>query len=152
MRYLEDLAPGQRFSSGPVTVDEAEIVAFAERYDPQPFHLNHAAAAKSMFGGLAASGWMTAALTMRMQVTGGLDLAWGMIGRNIEQMEWPRPVRPGDVLRAESEVLEVKPSASRPDRGTVRVRTQTLNQNGEVVQSMIGNLVVPRRPETNAGG
>ena len=142
--YLDDLEVGQRFVSGPRAVDEAAIKAFAMEFDPQPFHLDEAAAASSLFGGLAASGWHTAAMTMRLLV-GSVPLAGGVIGVGGE-IAWPRPTRPGDVLTVESEVLEVTPSRSRPDRGTVVLRSETRNQGGEVVQILTARLVVPRRP------
>ena len=145
--YLEDLAVGQTYrSSGePLLVTVEAIKAFAGEFDPQPFHLDEAAAAKTMFGGLAASGWHTTALTMRLQVRNGLPLAGGIIGAGLDELRWPRPVRPGDRLRVENEVLEVRPSRSRPDQGMVKVRTTTFNQNDEPVQIFVGNLVVPRR-------
>ncbi len=142
--FLDDLAPGQRFTSGTSRVEPDEIKAFAASYDPQPFHLDEQAAAASLFGGLAASGWHTAAITMRLLVEGGAPLAGGLIGAGCE-LAWPRPVRPGDELTVVSEVLEVRPSRSRPDRGMVTVRSETLNQQGEVVQTMVAKLVVPRR-------
>src|SRR3954470_18016735 len=114
--YLEDLQPGQRFSTGSHRLEAAEIVGFARRYDPQPFHLDDAAARGTLFGGLAASGWHTASMTMRLIVE-SFPPAWGVIGGRMEMLEWPRPVRPGDVLRVETEVLEVKPSRSKPDQG-----------------------------------
>ncbi|WP_188259957.1 MaoC family dehydratase [Azospirillum tabaci] len=146
MRYLDDLSPGDRFTGGPVTVTEEDIVAFARQFDPQPFHLDPEAARDSVFGGLAASGWHTAGLTMRMIVTGDGALADGFVGMGVEDIRWPKPTRPGDVLRIESEILEVRVSAKRPDRGIARVRTTTLNQDGETVQQMTANLLVPRRP------
>jgi acyl dehydratase len=142
--YLEDLTPGQTFVSRSVTVTEAEIKAFAGQYDPQPFHLDDAAAKKTFFGGLAASGWHTAALTMRLLVEGGTPIAGGIIGGGGE-LAWPRPTRPGDMLHVEAEVLEVTPSRSKPDRGMVLMRNRTLNQNGEEVQVFTAKLVVPRR-------
>jgi acyl dehydratase len=142
--YLEDLSVGFRFTTGTLTVTEAEIKEFAGRYDPQPFHLDDAVAAKTLFGGLAASGWHTAALTMRLLVEGGAPLAWGIIGGGGE-IAWPRPTRPGDVLHVEGEVMEVIPSKSKPDRGMVLMRSRTLNQNGEEVQVSTMKLVVPRR-------
>ncbi|MDE2581725.1 MAG: MaoC family dehydratase [Rhodospirillales bacterium] len=145
--FLEDLRIGQRFTSLSQTIDAPAIKAFAAAWDPQPFHLDEAAAAKTLFGGLAASGWHTAALTMRLLVTTGLPLAGGIIGSGGELM-WERPVRPGDTLHVDCEVLEIAPSRSRPDRGTVRVRCLTLNQNGETVQSFTPRLVVSRRPTT----
>ena len=150
MNYLEDFVAGARYEAGPIAVEEDEVIAFARRYDPQPFHTDHKAAENSLFGGLAASGWMTASLTMRMLVESGNAPAGGFIARQIEALEWPRPVRPGDTLRAVSEVVEVTPSKSRPDRGTVRMRTHTLNQAGEVVQVFTGLLVVPRKPAKGA--
>jgi acyl dehydratase len=146
--FLEDLCPGQRFTSGSHTLDEAQIKAFAQQFDPQPFHLDDEAAKGSLFAGLAASGWHTAAITMRLQLESGLPLSGGIIGAGGE-LNWPRPTRPGDILRVESEILEVKPSRSRPDRGMVTVRSETLNQRGEVVQTLTVKLVVPRRSVAN---
>jgi acyl dehydratase len=145
--YLEDLQPGMihRSEGEPVTMDAESIKAFARQFDPQPFHLDEATAAKTFFKGLAASGWHTAAVTMRLLVEGGLPLAGGIIGAGVEEVRWPRPVRPGDRLRVESEVLEVRPSRSRPEQGIAKVRTTTLNQNDEPVQIMTSNLVVQRR-------
>jgi acyl dehydratase len=142
--YLEDLAPGQRFTSGERLVDGEEIKAFARQFDPQPFHLDEAAAQNAMFGGLAASGWHTASITMRLLVDGGAPIAGGVIGAGCD-LAWPRPTRPGDTLHVESEILEIKPSKSRPDRGFVTVRSETLNQRGEAVQVMLAKLVVSRR-------
>ncbi len=151
MLYLEDLKPGDRFVGGTVTVTEQDIYAFAGQFDPQPFHLDPEAAKGTLFAGLAASGWHTAALTMRMLVDSPQKLAGGYIGMGVDGMQWPRPVRPGDTLRAESEVLEVRPSAKRPDQGVARVRVVTVNQNGEEVLRWVGNLLVKRRAgaETN---
>ncbi|KAA0683615.1 MaoC family dehydratase [Roseomonas genomospecies 6] len=146
MRYLDDLTPGDRFTGGPVTVTEEDVVAFARQFDPQPFHLDPEAAKDSLFGGLAASGWHTAGLTMRMIVTGDGALAGGFVGMGVEDIRWPKPTRPGDTLRIESEILEVRASAKRPGSGIARVRTTTFNQNGETVQQMTANLLVPRRP------
>jgi acyl dehydratase len=142
--YLDDLRVGQRFSSGTHLVDAEEIKAFAAQFDPQPFHLDDAAAQGTLFGGLAASGWHTAAITMRLLVETGLPLMGGIIGAGGE-ISWPRPTRPGDVLRVVSEIEEVTPSRSRPDRGMVRVRSETRNQRDEVVQVLVSRLVVPRR-------
>jgi acyl dehydratase len=143
--YLDDLQVGQRFRSGSHMVDEAQIKAFARQYDPQPFHLDDEIAKNTMFGGLAASGWHTAAITMRLLVGGGAPIAGGIIGAGGE-ISWPQPTRPGDILQVESEVLEVKPSRSRPDSGMVTVRSETRNQRGEVVQVLTAKLIVPRRP------
>jgi acyl dehydratase len=145
-RYLEDFAVGQRFGSGRARIDAARIKSFAAEFDPQPFHLDEAAARGTIFQGLAASGWHTAALTMRLLVESELRPAGGIVGAGFDEFRWPRPVRPGDELRVESEILEVRPSRSRPGQGMIKVRTTTLNQNDEEVQVHVGNLVVPRRP------
>lgn len=144
-QYLEDFAVGQTFGSGRLRVETDAIKAFAAEFDPQPFHLDEAAAHDSIFRGIAASGWHTAALTMRLLVEGQLKPAGGIVGAGFDEFRWPRPVRPGDELRAESEVLEVRPSRSRPDQGLIKVRTTTLNQEDHAVQIMIGNLMVRRR-------
>jgi acyl dehydratase len=144
-RYLEDFAVGQVFRTGRKRVDKDEIFAFAKQYDPQPFHLDEAAARQSPFAGLAASGWHTAALTMRLLVDGEFKPAGGILGVGFDELSWPRAVRPGDELYVKSEVLEVRPSKSRPDRGMIRVRNTTFNQNDEPVQVFTGNLLVPRR-------
>ena len=144
--YLDDLEVGQRFSSGSHAMDAAQIKAFAAQFDPQPFHLDDEAAKGTLFGGLAASGWHTAAITMRLLVDGGAPIAGGIIGGGGE-IAWPKPTRPGDVLQVHSEVLEVVPSRSRPDRGKAIFRNETRNQHGDIVQVMTVGLVVPRRPE-----
>lgn len=149
--YLEDLVPGQRFVGNTrVRIDERGIKDFAAQFDPQPFHLDEHAAANSIFAGLAASGWHTAAVTMRLLVDSPFTPAGGIVGAGFDELRWPRPTRPGDVLQVESEVLEVRASASRPQQGLVKVRTNTLNQNGDVVQTSVGNLVVPRRQGLSA--
>ena len=145
-RYLEDFAVGQIYGSGRLRVEAERIKAFAGEFDPQPFHLDEDAARRTIFGGLAASGWHTAALTMRLLVEGELQPAGGLVGMGFDEFRWPLPVRPGDELRVENEVLEVRPSNSRPNQGVIKVRTTTLNQNGEAVQILVGNLLVPRRP------
>lgn len=144
-RFLEDFAVGQTYGSGRMRVDKERIKAFAAEFDPQPFHLDEAASRDSIFRGLAASGWHTAAMTMRLLVEGELRPAGGIIGLGFDEFRWPVPVRPGDELRVESEVLEVRPSKSRSDQGLIKVKTKTLNQNGETVQLQVGNLLVPRR-------
>jgi acyl dehydratase len=144
--YLDDLKVGQRFTSATHLVDEAQIKAFARAFDPQPFHLDDDAARASLFGGLVASGWHTAAITMRLLVESGLPLVGGILGAGGE-LTWPKPVRPGDTLQVESEVLEITPSRSRPDRGMATVRNLTRNQRNEVVQNLMAKLVVPRRVE-----
>ena len=141
--FLDDLSVGQRFSSGSHTIDEAQIKAFAAQFDPQPFHLDGEAAKATLFGGLAASGWHTAAITMKLLVQAGLPLRGGIIGSGGE-VSWPRPTRPDDTLTVVSEIEEITPSRSRPDRGMIRVRSETRNQHGETVQILIAKLVVPR--------
>lgn len=147
--YLEDFTPGRRFVSAAHTLDAGQIKAFASRFDPQPFHLDEAAAQASFFHGLAASGWHTAAITMSLLVKSGMPIAGGLIGAGAE-IEWPRPVRPGDTLTVESEVLEVKPSRSRPGRGMITVQSQTRNQHGEVVQILTSKMLVWKRPSHTA--
>jgi acyl dehydratase len=142
--YLDDLRVGQRFTSATHAVDAAQITAYARQFDPQPFHLDEEAAKATLFGGLAASGWHTMAMTMRLLVEAGLPLAGGIIGAGAE-IAWPQPTRPGDVLRVVSEIEEITPSRSRPDRGMVRVRSETRNQRDEVVQVLTSKLIVPRR-------
>jgi acyl dehydratase len=146
--HLEDLRVGQRFETGTHTIDEGQIKAFAGAFDPQPFHLDDALARATMFGGLAASGWHTAAITMRLLVDQRL-FADGMIGAGCE-LAWPRPTRPGDTLRLVSEVLEIVPSTSRNDRGIAVMRSETLNQRDEVVQRLVAKMVVFRRPVTES--
>jgi acyl dehydratase len=144
--FLEDLSVGQTFRTATVSVDLDRLKAFAADFDPQPFHLDEAAAGSSFFGRLVASGWQTAALTMRLMVTSEFRIAGGMIGVGVEQVRWPRPVYPGDVLRVEGEVLEVRPSRSNLNQGIVRIRSKTLNQDGDVVMEQTASLVVPRDP------
>ena len=145
--HLEDLAPGQRYGSGKrITVTAEAITAFAAEYDPQPFHLDDAAARRTVFGGLAASGWHTAAMTMRMLVESDFCPAGGIVGAGMDELRWPRAVHPGDELHIETEIVEVRPSRSRPEQGLVKARTTTFNQRGEPVQVLVANLVVPRRP------
>jgi acyl dehydratase len=143
--YLDDLRVGQRFASGTRAVDAQQIKVFAREFDPQPFHLDEEAAKETFFGGLVASGWHVAALTMRLIVDGAAPIAGGVIGAGSE-IAWPRPTRPGDVLHVESEVMSITPSRSRRDRGIVILRCETRNQRDEVVQVMTAKLVVPRRP------
>ena len=142
--YLDDLHVGQRFSSGSYVLDEAQIKRFATEFDPQPFHLDDAAAKKTLLGGLAASGWHTAAVTMRLLVQRGLPIAGGIISSGGE-LSWLKPTRPGDTLSVVSEMIEIAPSRSQPNRGSIRVRSETRNQYGEVVQTFTARLLVPRR-------
>lgn len=145
IHYFEDFSVGQIFNTGRLKIDGDQIKTFAQQFDPQPFHLDEEAARDSVFRGLAASGWHTAALTMRLMTGGEFKPAGGIIGVGFDELSWSRPVRPGDELYAKSEILEVRPSKSRNDRGLIRVRTTTYNQNDEAVQSFVGNLIVPRR-------
>lgn len=144
--YLDDLQAGQHFTTRSHALDAAQIKAFAVQFDPQPFHLDEEAAKNSLFGGLAASGWHTMGITMKLLVESGARLAGGIIGAGGE-VTWPRPTRPGDVLTVESHVVEVTPSKSRPDRGMVLMRNETKNQKGETVQVMTAKLIVPKRPQ-----
>jgi acyl dehydratase len=144
-RYLEDLKIGDRFESGSYEVTERAIMQFAREFDPQPFHLDHVAAKKSVFGGLVASGWHTAAITMRLLVTSDLNLAGGAIGLGVDEMRFPRPVRPGDTLRLQLEIVDVRQSQSKPDRGTVRIRYATRNQKDEIVFTQTATVLVPKR-------
>ncbi len=142
--FLDDLQVGDTFVSGTHEVTADDIERFASEFDPQPFHLDEEAAAHTIFSGLAASGWHTAAVTMKLLVTGGPKLAGGIVGAGGE-IEWKTPTRPGDVLRVESEVVELIASKSRPDRGIVVLRSRTINQRGGIVQTLTARLMVPRR-------
>ncbi len=144
--YLEDVFVGQRFVTGTYTMTAEAIKAFARDYDPQPFHTDEETAKDTFFGGLAASGWHTAAVTMRLQAQSGPPIAGGMIGAGGE-ISWPRPTSPGDTLHVESEITEVKPSKSRPERGFITLKSETKNQKGEVVQLLVVKLLVWRMPE-----
>lgn len=142
--YLEDMYVGQRFMSGTYLMEEDRIKSFAAEFDPQPFHLDDAAAAASVFKGMAASGWHTAAVAMRLLVTTGLPIANGIIGMGGE-IAWPRPTRPGDILQIESEVMEITPSRSKPQQATVTVRSTMFNQNREAVYLLTAKLLVFKR-------
>jgi acyl dehydratase len=143
--YLEDLHVGDRFGSETIAVTAGDIKAFARQWDPQEFHLDEEAAEGSIFKGLSASGWHTAAMSMKLFVTGKLKLAGGSVGLGVDELRWPRPVRPGDVLRVETEILDVRASRSKPDRGIIRIRNVTTNQQGEVVQTFEAFVMVRRR-------
>jgi acyl dehydratase len=149
-RYLEEFAPGQKFGSGQLKVDRERIKSFAAEFDPQPFHLSEEAARESVFKGLAASGWHTAAMTMRLLVESELKPVGGIVGVGFDEFRWPSPVRPDDTLHLEIEVLEVRPSRSRSEQGVINVKTTTLNQRNEPVQVAVGSLIVPRRPVSTA--
>ena len=150
VRYLDDFSVGQVFKTGRHRVDKEQIFSFARQFDPQPFHVDEEAARRSPFQGLAASGWHTAAMTMRLMVDGEFKPAGGILGVGFDKLSWPRAVRAGDELHAVSEILEVRPSQSKPDRGLITVRTTTFNQNGEPVMVFTGNLLVPRRAPASA--
>jgi len=150
--YFEDLAVGAVFATPSVAVTAEEVRAFAARYDPQPFHLDEAAARASVFGGMVASGWMTAALTMRLMVQSEMRLGAGAVGLGIDALDWPRPVRPGDTLTARMEIEAVRPSETRPEFGVVKLRTTTRNQHGRRVQVLVSNILVRRRPADGAAG
>jgi acyl dehydratase len=144
--YLEDLHVGQRFTSDTFVITEERIKSFAEEFDPQPFHLDEAAAQNTVFRGLAASGWHTAAVAMKLLVTGGLPLGNGIIGFGGD-LSWPKPTRPGDTVHVESEVLEITPSKSKPNQAVVRVRSTTLNQNGDMVHQFTSKVLVFKRTD-----
>ena len=144
-RYLDDFKAGDRFQSEPFTVTEQQIIEFAREFDPQSFHLDPAAAECSMFKGLIASGWHTAAISMRLFVQ-ATNFAEGAIGLGVDELRWPNPVRPGDVLRVETEIVDVRPSRSKPDCGIVRIRNVTTNQRGEIVQTMFASALVRKKP------
>jgi acyl dehydratase len=146
--HFEDLSLGLSWQAGPLEVTQADIIAFAQAFDPQPFHTDpEAAAAHRLFRGLAASGWHTAALSMRLFAGGETILAGGIIGNGIDELRWPRPVRPGDALTLTSEVMELRAPEPGKSVGWGRIRNTTTNQNGEVVQSLVATLSVPRRAQ-----
>ncbi|PYI90645.1 MAG: dehydratase [Verrucomicrobia bacterium] len=143
--YLEDLHVGDRFGSDTIEVTEESIIAFAREFDPQPFHLETKAAEQSIFKVLSASGWHTAAMSMKLFITGELKLAGGSVGLGVDELRWPQPVKPGDVLRLETEILNVRASRSKPDRGIIRIRNVTTNQRVEIVQTFTAFVMVQRR-------
>jgi acyl dehydratase len=143
-RYFEDLKAGDRFKSGTYTVTEEQIISFAREFDPQPFHLDPPVAGQTMFKTLIASGWHTAAITMRLFVQ-TLNFAEGAIGLGVDELRWPTAVRPGDVLQVETEIVDLRVSRSKPTHGVVRLRNETTDQRGEVVQTMFASALVLRR-------
>src|SRR5216110_1405351 len=143
-QYFDDLKIGNRFKSEPLNVTEKQLIEFAHKFDPQMFHLSTKAAERTIFKGLIASGWHTAAMTMRLFVR-TLNFAEGAIGLGVDELRWPHAVRPGDVLTVETEILELRASRSRPGHGIIRLRNLTTNQRGEVVQTMLASAMVPRR-------
>jgi acyl dehydratase len=142
--YFNDLKKGDRFKSEPLKVTQKEVVEFAHKFDPQMFHLNRKIAERTLFKGLIASGWYTAAMTMRLFVQ-TLNFAEGAIGLGVDELRWPNTVRPGDVLVVETEILYLRRSRSKPGYGIIKLRNVTANQNGEVVQTMLASVMVPRR-------
>ena len=146
--YFDDLQRGQQFVTASLTVHEEDILRFAREFDPQPFHLDPDAARQSLFRGLSGSGWHTAAITMRLMVESGPPLAGGILGVGGE-ISWSLPMRPGDTLEVHSEVLELTPSRSKPDRGVVTLRNETRNQRGQIVQTFVARVIVPRRSPAN---
>ena len=147
MKYLEDFAAGQVMDFPPRLISEAEIIAFARDYDPQPFHLDREAAKQSLFGGLCASGWHTAGIMMRLLVDNVIGQYASMGSPGVDQLRWVKPVRPDDVLHLKGEILDVKPSQSKPDRGVVTTRYELRNQNGEIVLTMQAKGMYRRRPQ-----
>jgi acyl dehydratase len=142
--YLDDLQVGQRFTSGTYVMEAARIKEFAAEFDPQPFHLDEAAGGASIFKGLVASGWHTAAVAMRLLALGGPPLAGGTIGLGGE-IAWPNPTRPGDVLHVESEIVDITASRSKPHQGVVTLRATMFNQDGQAVYLLKAKLLVPKR-------
>ena len=143
-RYFEDLKAGDRFKSGTYTATQEQIISFAREFDPQPFHLDAAVAGETMFGGLIASGWHTAAITMRLFIQ-TLNFAEGAIGLGVDELRWPNALRPRDVLQVETEIIDLRVSRSKPTHGVVRLRNVTTNQRGETVQTMFASALVLRR-------
>src|SRR3984893_15924868 len=143
-RFFDDLKSGDRFQSEPFEVPGNAIIEFAEKFDPQKFHLNPKSAERSIFKGLVASGWHTAAIAMRLFVK-TLNFAEGAIGLGVDELRWPNAVRPGDVLQVETEIVDLRESRSKPGHGIIRIRNVTTNQRGEVVQTMFASAMVPRR-------
>ncbi len=146
-RYFDDLTQGDRFKSATYEVTEEQIISFAREFDPQPFHLDSVVARQTMFKGLIASGWHTAAITMRLFVQ-TLNFAEGAIGLGVDELRWPNAVRPGDALQVETEIVDLRVSRSKPSHGIVRLRNVTVNQRGEIVQTMSASALVLRRSDT----
>jgi acyl dehydratase len=142
--YFDDLKVGDRFKSEPLSVMEKQLIEFAHKFDPQMFHLSRKKAERTIFKGLVASGWHTAAMTMRLFVQ-TLNFAEGAIGLGVDELRWPNVVRPGDVLTVETEIVDLRPSRSRPGFGIIRLRNVTTNQRGEIVQTMLASAMVPKR-------
>lgn len=144
--YLEDVKAGDRFRSDAYLLTEEAAISFAQQFDPQPFHLDRAAAERSVFEGLAASGWHTAAIAMRLMMTGPMQFVGGAVGLGVDELRWPVAVRPGDALQLETEIVDARPSKSKPRHGVIRIRNTMTNQRGETVLSYVANTMVERRP------
>lgn len=147
--YFEDVRAGDRFTSEPYTMAEEAIIAFAREFDVQAFHLDHDAANASVFGGLAASGWHTAAVAMRLFTTGPLEFVGGAVGLGVDELRWPIAVRAGDTVHLTTQILEARTSRSKPQHGILKIRNVLTNQNGEVVLSYVAHAMVHRRPAEN---
>ncbi|HUN35990.1 MAG TPA: MaoC family dehydratase [Trebonia sp.] len=150
VRYFEDYVPGLVVDCGRFTVSQAEIIDFARRYDPQPFHIDPEAAADGPYGGIIASGWQTASLVMRQLVERFISPESGLGAAGVDEIRWPRPLRPGDTLRVRGSVLEARLSQSKPDRGIVRSLMEAVNADGEVVMTMQGINFIRVRPTAEA--
>ena len=146
MRYFEDLQVGDKFNTAEYEMTAEEIMAFGKKFDPQTFHTDPVAATGTLFGRLVASGWHTAAVSMRLMVLGEMALDGGVIGQGMENLRWPRPVLPGDRLHVVTEIMELRPAPARSERGLIKLRCRTSNQDGKVVQEMTATLLVARRP------
>ena len=146
MRYFEDLQVGDKFNTAEYEMTAEEIMAFGKKFDPQTFHTDPVAATGTLFGRLVASGWHTAAVSMRLMVLGEMALDGGVIGQGMENLRWPRPVLPSDRLHVVTEIMELRPAPARPERGLIKLRCRTSNQDGKVVQEMTATLLVARRP------
>ncbi len=148
--YLEDFKPGDRFESRGRTVSEAEIIDFALRYDPQPIHIDAEAAKHSPYGGLIASGFHTMAVAFRLAWDTGVFSACSLGSPGIDELRWLKPVRPGDTLHTVIEIVDARPSASKPDRGVCRIKYDVFNQNDEQVMTMTAVQILARRPQAAA--
>jgi acyl dehydratase len=145
--YFDDLKMGDRFKSEPLNVTEKQLIEFAHKFDPQMFHLSRKRAERTIFKGLIASGWHTAAMTMRLFVQ-TLNFAEGAIGLGVDELRWPNVVRPGDAVTVETEIVDVRPSRSRPGFGIIRLRNVTTNQRGQIVQTMLASAMVPKQKQS----
>ena len=145
--YFEETSVGQVFTTGETRITEEAIIAFAEAFDPQPQHLSNASASRTPFGRLVASGYHTASVSLRQMVAAGNGFWMGALGLGLDEVRWPRPVLPGDTLHVRIEVVEARATRSHPDKGLVRLRTETINQDGKVVMTALHSMLVARRPD-----